>query len=458
MKDGKKVVITYGTYDVFHYGHQALLERAKALGDYLIVGITSDAFDKERGKLNVSQPLLERIHAVEETGLADLIVIEEYKGQKIADIQKYGVDIFTVGSDWEGCFDYLKAYCDVVYLERTEGVSSTDIRSAAMPPLTLGIYGDTSIAQRFVHESAAVRDVSITHCFAPDGAEHLVDAGLEACASYEELLDACDAVYTASSIETHEELIRKALECGKHVLCETPLALTEESARDLYALAQERGLVLMEALKTAFFPAFEHLSLLVASGIVGEVKDIDASFTQIPADLDRSDIYQGSFYDLASYVLLPVFELIGTDYADADITAVFEDNGFSTWSKCNLRFPTATATVRMGRGLKTEGDLIITGTDGYLYVPAPWWKTDYFEVRSEDLRDTKKYYYEYQGEGYCYELFEFLRRVRGVNIAYRESEVRASEATARLIELFESKAVHVLDQGKYTFGGGETLT
>ena len=111
-------VITYGTYDLLHYGHVRLLERAKALGDYLIVGVTSDTFDRERGKINVQQSLMERVEAVRATGLADEIIIEEYEGQKIDDIKRLNVDIFTVGSDWKGKFDYLKAYCQVVYLDK----------------------------------------------------------------------------------------------------------------------------------------------------------------------------------------------------------------------------------------------------------------------------------------------------------------------------------------------------
>ena len=122
-------VITYGTYDLLHYGHIRLLERAKALGDYLIVGVTADDFDKTRGKINVQQPLEERIAAVRATGLADEIIVEEYEGQKIDDIRRLGVDVFTVGSDWIGYFDYLNEYCRVEYLPRTEGVSSSEIRA-----------------------------------------------------------------------------------------------------------------------------------------------------------------------------------------------------------------------------------------------------------------------------------------------------------------------------------------
>ena len=122
-------VITYGTFDLLHQGHINLLRRAKELGDYLIVGITTDNFDLERGKLNTHDSLVERIEAVKKTGYADKIIIEEYHGQKIDDIQKYGADIFAIGSDWEGKFDYLNEFCKVVYLPRTEGISSTQIRN-----------------------------------------------------------------------------------------------------------------------------------------------------------------------------------------------------------------------------------------------------------------------------------------------------------------------------------------
>ena len=133
-------VITYGTYDLLHYGHIRLLERAKALGDYLIVGVTSDDFDKTRGKINNQQSLTDRLEAVRATGIADEVIVEEYEGQKIDDIRKYNIDIFTVGSDWQGHFDYLSNYCKVVYLSRTEGVSSTELR-ADKNHVRIGIIG-----------------------------------------------------------------------------------------------------------------------------------------------------------------------------------------------------------------------------------------------------------------------------------------------------------------------------
>ena len=145
-----KTVITYGTYDLLHQGHLNLLKRAKALGDYLIVGVTNDNFDRERGKLNVHNNVLERVEAVKATGLADKIIIEDYVGQKIDDIQKYDVDIFAIGSDWLGKFDYLKEYCQVVYLPRTEGISSTMLRNELQQDVEFGVVGAGRIAQRFV--------------------------------------------------------------------------------------------------------------------------------------------------------------------------------------------------------------------------------------------------------------------------------------------------------------------
>lgn len=136
-----KKVITYGTYDLLHQGHINILRKAKELGDYLIVGVTSDLFDKERGKLNVCNNVLERIEAVKATGYADEVIIEDYVGQKIDDIQKYNIDIFAIGSDWKGKFDYLNEYCKVVYLPRTKGVSSTQLRAESQSIVNIGIVG-----------------------------------------------------------------------------------------------------------------------------------------------------------------------------------------------------------------------------------------------------------------------------------------------------------------------------
>ena len=157
-----KKVITYGTYDLLHEGHINLLRRAKALGDYLIVGVTNDSFDRERGKLNVRNNVLERVEAVKATGIVDQVIIEDYVGQKIDDILKYDVDIFAIGSDWEGKFDYLSEFCEVVYLPRTEGVSSTMLRAESEVVVNIAIVGCGRIAQRFYAEVDKVDAASVS--------------------------------------------------------------------------------------------------------------------------------------------------------------------------------------------------------------------------------------------------------------------------------------------------------
>lgn len=162
-----KKVITYGTFDLFHEGHYRLLQRAKALGDYLIVGVTTEAYDKARGKLNVVDSLVTRIENVKKTGFADEVIIEEIEGQKFSDIKKYDVDVFTVGSDWTGTFDYLRDYCEVVYLERTKNISSTMLRKKNSPIQRIGIIGTGRIANRFVPEAKLVSGVSTQGVYNP---------------------------------------------------------------------------------------------------------------------------------------------------------------------------------------------------------------------------------------------------------------------------------------------------
>ena len=221
-------VITYGTYDLLHYGHINLLKRAKALGDYLIVGVTADTFDRERGKINVQQSLIERISAVKATGLADEIIVEEYEGQKIDDIKRYDVDIFTVGSDWIGKFDYLQEFCRVVYLDRTEGVSSSELR-AGRRDIHIGLLGESPILNKFERESHFVNGLAISgvcttdDIYLSDTLKHLP------CVTddIDKLLDVSDALYIISTPEKHYEHISQALLRGKHVLCESPVAIDD---------------------------------------------------------------------------------------------------------------------------------------------------------------------------------------------------------------------------------------
>jgi len=129
MKDGKKIVITYGTFDIFHIGHLNLLKRAKELGDYLIVGLSTDEFNELKGKKTLF-PYEHRVEIIKSLRYVDLVIPETCWEQKIDDVKKYNVDIFVMGEDWKGRFDFLKEYCEVIYLPRTEGVSTTQLKKS----------------------------------------------------------------------------------------------------------------------------------------------------------------------------------------------------------------------------------------------------------------------------------------------------------------------------------------
>ena len=441
-----KKVITYGTFDLLHQGHINLLRRAKELGDYLIVGVTNDNFDRERGKLNVRNNVLERVEAVRATGFADLVIIEDYVGQKIDDIQKYDVDIFAIGSDWEGKFDYLNEFCDVVYLPRTEGISSTQLRDQDQETVPVGIVGCGRVAQRFPQEADVVNGVRVVAAYDADievarefCKNHLADGAC--CKSYDELLSRVSAVYIATPHLSHYECIKKALEAGKHVLCETPMVLKKDEAKELYKYAEEHSLVLMEANKTAHCPAFNHLMVMIKSGLIGDVVDIEASLSQL---LDKSgrefDSKQagGSLYEEGSYPLLPIFKLMGIEYEELRLFSRIE-NGIDVYTHGIFRYPKAVCSFKVGLGVKTEGNLVISGTKGYAYVPAPWWKTDYFELRYEDQNDNKKFFYKWDGFGLRYEIQEFVSCI--VNRRFSSARLRRREsiAMAEVMEQFSDR-------------------
>lgn len=122
-----KKVITYGTYDLFHVGHLNMLKRAKELGDYLIVAVSSDEFNLQKGKKCFIKDA-DRMAIVEAIRYVDEVIPETSWDQKVEDVKKYGVDVFVIGDDWKGKFDFLKEYCEVVYLPRTDGISTTEIK------------------------------------------------------------------------------------------------------------------------------------------------------------------------------------------------------------------------------------------------------------------------------------------------------------------------------------------
>ena len=422
-------VITYGTYDVLHYGHIRLLERAKALGDYLIVGITSDDYDKTRGKINNQQTLMERIKAVKDTGIADEIIVEEYEGQKIDDIRRLGVDIFTVGSDWEGYFDYLNEYCKVVYLPRTEGISSSEVR-AEQRKLKIGLVGAAVFQTKFVNESKFVNGVEVVGICASVRPSEPEMQDLFYTDSYDRLLERVDAVYIISKPEKHYIDSKKALLAGKHVLCESPIAFSKQESDELFRLAEERGLIMMDAIKTAYATAYERLVLLAKGGRIGRVVSVDAVCTSLRDGLtiEGTDLSRkwNSMCGWAPAALLPVFQILGTDYKQKIIYSMFLDKetNIDAFTKIDFVYPKAVASIKVAKGAKAEGELIITGTKGYIYVPAPWWKTDYFEVRYENPEDNRRFFYQLDGEGIRYEIVAFAKSIEmKKNISYITKEI-----------------------------------
>ncbi len=435
-------VITYGTFDLFHEGHYRLLERAKALGDYLIVGVTTEAYDLTRGKLNVVDNLMTRIENVRKTGFADEIIIEESSGQKFSDIKKYGIDIFTVGSDWIGTFDYLKDYCKVVYLERTKNISSTMLREKNRPIRRIGIIGNGRIAERFVPEAKLVSGVSTQGVYNPHKESAIRFAQkweIEAYTDLEDFFSTIDVVYIASPHETHYEYIKTSLKHGKHVLCEKPMVLRKEQAEELLGYAKEQGLVLLEGIKTAYCPGFHKLLSIACSGTIGNIRNVEACFTKLEKYGTReltNHVYGGSFTELGSYVLLPILKLFGTDYREIRFDTIRGEGGLDLFTRASLVYPAGIATATCGLGVKSDGRLLIAGTKGYIVVEAPWWKTAYFEVRYEDADRIDRYSECFLGDGLRYEISHFLSMVNEQDKDHFKLTGRESVALAGAMEKF----------------------
>lgn len=228
-----------------------------------------------------------------------------------------------------------------------------------------------------------------------------------------------------------------------HVLYEKPITLKRWETENLYSMAKERELVLLEAIKTAFSPGFQRMIAVARSGSIGEVRTVDATFTKLVShgrEVEGPD--GGSIAELASYPLLAIIKLLGPGYTDLRTTSLIPSRSeVEVFSRIDITYPHAIASARTGLGVKAEGDLIVGGTNGYLYVPAPWWKTEYFETRFEDPRDNRRYYFKFEGEGLRYELAEFASMVRSKTLESFKLRGHESVEITAIIESARNSAV-----------------
>ena len=227
---------------------------------------------------------------------------------------------------------------------------------------------------------------------------------------------------------------------GKHVLCEIPFTLKKEEALELYRLAEEKNLVLMEASKTAYCPAFGHIVTLIKSGVIGDVVDVKASLSKmVEPPMRELDAEQasGAMTEHAPLTVMAIIKLLGLEWKDINFHTKRE-NRVDIYTKGVINYPHATSSFTLGIGVKTEGNLVISGTKGYVYVPAPWWLTSYFEVRYEDQTKNKKYFYSYDGEGLRYEIQEFLSMIVNDRRSCYKLRRRESVAIAEIIEKYRN--------------------
>lgn len=325
-------------------------------------------------------------------------------------------------------------------------MSSSDIRSLKRE-LTIGLVGESNIVNKFADECSFVNGITVAgictqniNCLSKTLQKHPFITN-----SFEELVEKADSLYIASHPSKHYQQIKYALLHGKHVLCESPLALDVDEYRELEKLAGEKELVLSDAIKTAYSTAYSRMLLLVKGGVIGKIISIDAICTSLKnLDYSNHDKLSQVWNSLSAWgptALLPIFQLLGTDYLQKQIVSRVSEEAYNydEFTKISFVYSSAVASIKVGQGVKSEGELIISGTNGYIYVPAPWWKTDYFEIRYENPADNKRYFYQLDGEGIRYEIIAFVRAIDKKNLSFIEAEV--SQAIVRVMQDFENGKV-----------------
>lgn len=286
--------------------------------------------------------------------------------------------------------------------------------------INIGIIGTGRIAARFLEESSYVSGINVSAIYNPHLESVLwfaknnkidIDGPMILTDDIEVFFDSVDAVYIATPHETHAEYISMALNRGKHVLCEKPMGLNKSDIKEMLAIANDNNLVCMEAIKTAYCAGFQRILDIVKSGAIGKVRDVEAAFSKIGAAAGREMWGRsgGSFTELASYCLLPVMKLLGTDVKDIHTYSVESPLGTDSYTKMMITYEDGVATIKTGLGVKTEGELIVAGDDGYIRVPSPWWLTKRIEVHHENPNQVEVYEEEFTGGGLRYEIEAFVK-------------------------------------------------
>ena len=294
------------------------------------------------------------------------------------------------------------------------------VKEAECTMVNVGIIGTGRIASRFLEESRYVSGINVSAIYNPHLESVLwfaknnnidIDGPVILTDDSEAFFDAVDAVYIAAPHEMHTEYIRIALNKGKHVLCEKPMGLNKSDIQQMLSVADDKKLVCMEAIKTAYCAGFERILDIVKSGVIGKVRDVEAAFSKIGAAAGREmwGMSGGSFTELASYCLLPVMKLLGTDVKDIHTYSVESPLGTDSYTKMMITYEDGVATIKTGLGVKTEGELIVAGDDGYIRVPSPWWLTKRIEVHHENPNQVEVYEEEFAGGGLRYEIEAFVQ-------------------------------------------------
>jgi glycerol-3-phosphate cytidylyltransferase len=394
----KKRVITYGTFDLFHKGHLRILERAREFGDYLIVGVTGESYDIERGKLNVFESLPERIENVKKSGLADEIIVEEYLGQKIRDIKKYSVDVLVIGSDWLGKFDYLKQYCDVVYLERTKNISSTQLRNTQSKIFRIGVVTEGASDDDFVHEAHFVSGLEISGVYSSD--ETLAEGfyrtyGLDNYFSqWDDLCRASDIIYVHTTSKRSYWYAEQAMRNNKHVIIDFP-TLDHNETNELFLIAGENKVHCFMKVELVYLRTFQQLLWLLHGGIIGEVISIDCS---IP--------WKDRILQQAALPVVAFAKILGTNTRNVSYFTTQYPN--IILSSLYVKYDNAVSTARVVSSEYENYYMTIVGTLGRVEIPDKWWQMSYFEIALFGEADRKRYSFNIDGSGFRYLLYEMV--------------------------------------------------